>query len=484
MSDTGGRSASEEKARGRPRLEGSRVAVIGIGASGEAAARLASTRGAAVYASDVSAGDAQIAAAERLRSEGIDAEAGRHDMERILGCELAVVSPGIPPSAQVRREMREADLRTVTEAELAYWYLESRLVGITGTNGKTTTTALCGHLLREAGVDATTGGNIGRPLSEIALREEQPDWVVVELSSFQLADIEQLRTDVGIFLNLAPDHLDRYRDVEQYYSDKKRIFENATGDSRWVLNADDPDVLDLARNVRGEVHHVSVEEAVERGAYLGGDGSLRLRLPEREERWVQVDELQLIGLHNVQNALSAALAAALVGCGREELVRGLKSFEPLPHRLQLVGEYGGVRWVNDSKATNVSATSVALRSFDEPVVLLLGGRHKGQDYGDLVEDFDRVRGVIAFGEAAPQIVGELEDGPAAIQVASGLENVVDRAAGMAESGDVVLFSPACSSYDMFPSYEVRGERFMELVRGRVDGPSAGGGASGGGEAGG
>ena len=468
MNDTGDETTSGEHARSRPRLEGSRVAVIGIGASGEAAAKLAAARGAAVYASDVSAGEAQRAAAERLQAGGIDAEAGQHDIDRILACELAVVSPGVPPSAQVRREMRDADLRTVTEAELAYWYLDSSLVGITGTNGKTTTTALCGHLLREAGVDAVTGGNIGRPLSEIALLDDQPDWVVVELSSFQLADIESLRPDVGVFLNLAPDHLDRYRDVDQYYSDKQRIFENATEESRWVLNADDRDVLDLARNVRGDVHHVSVEGPVEQGAYLGDDGALHLRLPDREERWVSdVDELHLIGLHNVQNALSAGLAAALVGCGREDLVRGLQSFEPLPHRLQLVGEYGGVRWVNDSKATNASATRVALRSFDEPVVLLLGGRHKGQDYGGLKQDFDGVRGVIAFGEAAPQIVGELRDGPAPVRVASGLENVVDRAAEMAERGDVVLFSPACSSYDMFPSYEVRGERFMELVRDRI-----------------
>lgn len=476
MSDDGDHEMTGKYGTSRPRLEGSRVAVIGIGASGEAAARLAAARGAAVYASDVAAGEAQRSAAERLRSGGIDAEVGQHDIDRILGCELAVVSPGVPPSAQVRREMREADLRTVTEAELAYWYLDSRLVGITGTNGKTTTTALCGHLLEEAGVDALTGGNIGRPLSEIALLDDQPDWVVVELSSFQLADIESLRTDVGVFLNLAPDHLDRYRDVDQYYSDKQRIFENATGDSRWVLNADDRDVLDLARNVTGVVHHVSVEGAVDRGAYLGEDGALHLRLPEREERWVSdVHQLQLIGLHNVQNALSAGLAAALVGCERDDLVDGLTSFEPLPHRLQLVGEYGGVRWVNDSKATNASATRVALRSFDEPVVLLLGGRHKGQDYGVLKRDFGGVRGVIAFGEAAPQIVGELEDGPATVRVASGLENVVDRAAEMAEQGDVVLFSPACSSYDMFPSYEVRGERFMELVRSRV---SDGGGRGG------
>ncbi len=474
MNDTEDEASSGENGTSRPRLEGSRLAVIGVGASGEAASRLAASRGAAVYASDVSAGEAQREAAERLRSEGIDAETGGHDIERILGCDLAVVSPGVPPSAQVRREMREADLRTVTEAELAYWYLDSSLVGITGTNGKTTTTALCGHLLQEAGVDARTGGNIGRPLSELALLDEQPDWVVVELSSFQLADIESLRTHIGVFLNLAPDHLDRYRDVDQYYSDKQRIFENASEESRWVLNADDRDVLDLARKVPGTAHHVSVEGPVERGAYLGDDGALHLRLPDREERWVShVDDLQLIGLHNVQNALSAGLAAALVGCGRDDLVRGLKSFAPLPHRLQLVGEYGDVRWVNDSKATNISATRVALRSFDEPVILLLGGRHKGQDYGELKQEFEGVRGVIAFGEAAPQIVGELRDGPAPVRVASGLQNVVDRAADMAERGDVVLFSPACSSYDMFPSYEVRGERFMELVRSRFSGDGGG-----------
>lgn len=460
-----GRAEGRGEGSGGALSPDARVAVIGLGASGEAASRLAAREGAKVYASDVSGGESQRSVAERLRREGVDAEAGGHDMDKILGCGLVVVSPGVPPSAEVRRRIREGEIRTVSEAEFAYWHLDARIVGITGTNGKTTTTALCGHLLQEEGLAAVTGGNIGRPLSEIALQDPQPEWVAVELSSFQLADIESFRTDVGVFLNLAPDHLDRYRDVDSYYGDKKRIFENATAESRWVLNADDPDVLDLARNVRGEVYHFSGSREVERGAFVDGRGGLRLRLNGRDERCIEVDDLQLIGRHNVENALAAGLAAALVGCGAGAIGRGLESFEPLPHRLEPLGEIGGVRWVNDSKATNVSATRVALRSFRTPIVLLLGGRHKGESYAELAAHFDdRVRAVVAFGEAAPQIVSELRDAGPPVHVENGLDSVVERAAEIAREGDVVLFSPACSSYDMFPDYEARGLAFAEAVR--------------------
>lgn len=466
--------------RDRPFEPGARVAVLGLGRSGTAAARLVHATEGRVYASDVAAGEEQERAAAELREEGIEAEAGNHDLERIRASDLVVVSPGIDPASEVRRDVREAGVKVIAEVELGYRFLASRIVAITGTNGKTTTTALCGHLLETGGLDAVTAGNIGEPLSSVALLEDQPAWVVVELSSFQLADVVQFHPSIGLLLNLAPDHLDRYRDVDRYYSDKKRLFATATEDSRWVLNQEDPDVLALAAGVTGEHVHFSVGERPERGAWLDSDGTLRLDLPDRSEAWATVEDLRLVGRHNVANALAAGLAAALAGCDGEAIGRGLSTFDALPHRLQpVLRDDRDVLWVNDSKATNVSATRVAIQAFDEPVVLVLGGRGKGEDFERLVPAVkDRVRALVAFGEAAPQIVAALGDEVPETRTETGMTGVASCAASLARRGDVVLFSPACSSYDMFPNYEVRGNAFVRAVQGLSGEDASGEGASG------
>lgn len=457
------------KGEGRLFETGDRVAVLGLGVSGTAAARLIAELGGDVYASDAFAGPKQERAAEALRSEGVDAETGRHDLERILASDLVVTSPGIDPSTEVRRAVREAGLRTVAEIEVAFRELRSRVIGITGTNGKTTSTALCGHLLESAGIDSMTAGNIGLPLSEIARREHHPDWVVVELSSFQLADLESFAPDIGVLLNLAPDHLDRYASVDRYYEDKSRLFANATEDSRWVVNLDDPRVMEMVRHVPGARHGASLEPHDEEGAFLDGEGWLCQRLGGEVARWTRVDTLQLLGLHNVMNALLAGTAAALAGSPPGRIGEGLREFRGLPHRLQPVGEFEGVLWVNDSKATNVSATRVALGAFRRPVIALLGGRHKGEPYGSLLPLLEEhARAVVAFGEAAPRIVRELGDA-VPLHVASGIEQVAREAKERAEPGDVVLFSPACSSYDMFPNYEERGRAFERAVRDLYEG---------------
>ena len=443
--------------------KGDRVAVLGLGLSGTAAARLLHALGADVYASDAVAGPRQLESAEALRGEGIDAEAGGHDLDRILESRLVVTSPGIDPSTEVRRAIDEARIRTVAEIELAFRHLTSRVIGITGTNGKTTTTALCGHLLESAGLAAVTAGNIGRPLADVAMRERHPDWVVVELSSFQLADVETFRPTIGVLLNLAPDHLDRYANLDRYFEDKARLFANADDDSRWVLNGDDPRVVELARNVPGERYLATLERLEGEGATLE-DGWLVQRLGGATERWLAASDLQLVGGHNVMNSLLAGLAAALAGCDAEGIGNALATFRGLPHRLQPVGEFADVLWINDSKGTNVSATRVALGAFERPLVVLLGGRHKGEPYTSLLADLEeRARAVIAFGEAAPIIVRELGE-RVPLQVAGGLEEAVRLADALAEPGDVVLFSPACSSYDMFPNYEERGRDFARRVR--------------------
>ncbi len=454
--------------REMPFRPGARVSVLGLGVSGTAAARLAARRGADVYASDAFAGVEQDAAAEELRAEGIDAETGQHDMDKILASDLVVVSPGISPFSEVRQQISAAGIRTIAEVELAYGALSSRVIGITGTNGKTTTTQLAADVLQSSGTSAVAGGNIGRPLSWTAIEEKQPDWVVVELSSFQLADLETFQMEIGVMLNLAPDHLDRYRDLQAYYADKQRLFSAGTPDASWILNADDDAVLDLAAgSVGGPRYEFSVRDEVELGAWLGADGVMRARLGEGEvEDWLSVDDFPLLGMHNVANALAAALAARLAGCPPAAVGEGLRRGRGLPHRLEPVDEFGGVLWINDSKATNVAAATAAVQAFDRPIVLMLGGRHKGEPYTSIARSAeDRLRAVIAFGEAAPRIVAELEHATPEIIVENGMDAAVRAAGRQARPGDVVLFSPACSSFDMYPNFEVRGEAFVRAVRG-------------------
>lgn len=445
---------------------GATVSVLGLGVSGTAAARLATARGAIVYASDAFAGVEQKAAADSLAADGISAEAGQHDMDRILHSDLVVVSPGISPFSEVRQEISAAGIRTIAEVELAYGALRSRVIGITGTNGKTTTTKLAANMLRESGTSAVAGGNIGEPLSWTAIEPEQPDWVVVELSSFQLADLEHFQVDIGALLNLAPDHLDRYRDLQAYYGDKQKLFATGDSDTAWVLNADDPSVLDLADSVSDRALMFSLDGSVGRGAWLSDEGMLVGNIDGSEEIWMPSSDLPLVGSHNVANALAAAIVARLAGCPADAVGPSLRMDCDLPHRLEPVEQTGGVLWVNDSKATNVAAATAAVRSYDRPIIMILGGRHKGEPYASIAKAGQgRLKAIVAFGEAAPKIVAEMENSTPFIAVENGMDAAVRAAARHAEPGDVVLFSPACSSFDMYPNYEARGEAFVRSVRG-------------------
>ena len=457
-------------------MRGRRVAILGLARSGRAAAELALAVGDRVFASD--AGDsAEVRdAAEAVRRAGGEAEVGGHTVERLAECDLLVVSPGIPPTAPVFRDPRIERLPRISELEYAFQHLRSPVIAVTGTNGKSTTAALTGHLLQAAGLDAPVAGNIGLALSAVALREAAPDWVVVEVSSFQLADIESFAPRIGVVTNVSPDHLDRYPSVEAYYADKARLFANATPESRWVLNGEDPEVLRLVGGAPGRRYLFRVRTAPaagEYGGFVSGDGDLVLRLEEGEAALVRVDELRLLGEHNRANALAAALAAVLAGAGLDAVREGLRTFTGLEHRLQVVAEKGGVLWVNDSKATNVASTRVALRSMTRPTVLLLGGRHKGEPYSRLLPELtERVKVVVAYGEAAPIVEADLRRRVWVERVDGPFEAVVARAAELAAPGDAVLLSPACASYDMFANYEERGRRFIELVEAMPGGRDA------------
>ena len=453
-------------------LRGERIGVLGLARSGRAAARLALARGASVYASDAGDGAAAREAAEDLRGLGAEVETGGHDLERLAGCDRIVLSPGIPPDAPVLQDPKVRGVPVVPELEFAAEQIEAPLIVITGTNGKTTTTALTEHLLRAGGVRVEAGGNIGRALSEVALLSPAPEVVVVEASSFQLGGVRALKVAVGVVTNLAPDHLDRYPSVEAYYADKARLFSGATGSSRWVLNGDDAGVLALAEGVPGRRYLFRVAGplgAAEEGAFLDDSRTLTLRLDGGDEPLARADELSLLGAHNVSNALAAALAARLAGAAVEGIRRGLRDLRALEHRLEPVAEVNGVLWINDSKATNLASTRVAVRAMTRSTLLLLGGRHKGESYQALLPDLisGPVREIIAYGEAAPIIERDLGSHLPVVRVDGSFAEVMDVAAGRAHSGEAVMLSPACSSYDMFSDFEERGGRFRALVAGRA-----------------
>jgi UDP-N-acetylmuramoylalanine--D-glutamate ligase len=333
-----------------------------------------------------------------------------------------------------------------------------RAIAVTGTNGKTTTTALVAHLLRTAGLAAEAGGNIGRPLADIALSGEHYQWLAVEVSSFQLHDSPHFAPQVGILTNLAPDHLDRYPSIDAYYADKRLLFRNARPESVWVLNGDDHAVLELARGAAGAQRRFSL-----RGPADAWYDAASRRLLLGNAPLLARDDLALLGDHNVANALAAALAVRETGAAPGQIAAGLRSFRALPHRLEPVADTGGVQWINDSKATNIASTVVAIEAMTRPFVLLLGGRHKGEPYtrlGPLLKD--KCRLVIAYGEAGPLVEKDLL-GAVPLERGTTFADVMARARRAARSGDVVLLSPACSSYDMFKNYEERGATFRRLA---------------------
>jgi UDP-N-acetylmuramoylalanine--D-glutamate ligase len=443
------------------------VAVIGLGASGEAVAALLARDGRRVYASDASQGAEVQQVASRLAALGVAVDTGRHDLDRISRAAQVVASPGVPPRSPPLAAALAARVPIVSEIEIALNHLEGlRYIAVTGTNGKTTTTALVGHLLRALGYDAVDAGNIGLPLSAVALQDRRPDWVALELSSFQLHDTPSVNPTVGVLTNLSPDHLDRYPTADAYYADKARLFMNAHPGSMTVDNADDPLAHAMAASVPGQHFAFSV---------AGRDAAAQFvrtadRLDLFELPLLARSAYPLLGDHNVANALAAALAVAVADSGhrtsgaRASIADALRTFHALPHRLQQVGEYGGVQWIDDSKATNVSSAKVALESMVRPTIALLGGRHKGEPYTALATPLERIgKVVLAYGEAAPIIEQDLRGRVPIERMGSDFEAVVARARACAAPGDVVLLAPACSSFDMFKNYGERGAVFARLA---------------------
>lgn len=454
------------------------VAVIGLGASGQAVARLLRRHGHAVYASDAGSTEKTASAAASLAALGAAVDTGTHDLDRIARAALVVASPGVPPTAAPLVAATAAGVPVVGELDIALRAMPKlKYVAVTGTNGKTTTTAIIGHLLRALGHDAPDAGNIGTPLATYAAADAPPPWAALETSSFQLHDTPGINPTVGVITNLSPDHLDRYPDIGTYYADKARMFANAHAQSLWVLNADDAEVLRLHERLErgtplaGRVLMFSLHEHRGADAFLRADGTLDVLGAPLMTRAA----FPLVGDHNVANALAAVLAVMVADPahrspkGRKTIAAALQTFHALPHRLEPVGDFAGVRWINDSKATNVASTQVALEGMRQPTVVLLGGRHKGDPYTSLIPALKRcARLVIAYGEAAPLIEADLGTAVPFARGGSSFVEVVAQARAAAQPGDVVLLSPACSSYDMFANYDERGATFRRLAAAGAD----------------
>jgi len=441
---------------------GRETAVVGLGRSGVAAGLLLRAHGVMVYASELATTPSVHGWAATLRAAGAEVEIGGHDDRRVAKAATAVVAPGVPPSAPTIQAALAAGVPVLAEVDLGFTALpRTKFVAITGTNGKTTTTSLTAHLMREIGfADALAAGNIGLPLCDVARRPEQPSWVALELSSFQLHDCPHLTPAIGALLNLAPNHLDRYATLEEYYADKALLFQNADASSITISNLDDEAVQAMVATVPGR--HLRFSVLREADAWFDREGGW---LMLGRERLLARHELMLLGDHNVLNALTAALVARELGGRSDRIAAGLRSFRAIEHRVEPVRELDGVLWINDSKSTNVTSTAVAIAALDRPFVLLLGGRHKGEPYTRLADVMgDRCRAVVAYGESGDIVERDLT-GRVKVVRAGAFEDVLATARSLARPGDAVLLSPACSSYDMFDNYEQRGARFRALVEG-------------------
>lgn len=447
---------------------GETVLVIGLGRSGLASIEVLREFGVTLYATDEKPSEElheTIATVQSFGAQFVDPDAIEGPLERV---NYAVLSPGVPPTSPLVRRIDRANVPIVGEVELAYRLCRAPMIAVTGTKGKSTTTALIGHLLRGCGLEVRVGGNIGNPLIR-EVREVGPDgWIVAEVSSFQLETIRAFKPRVAVLLNLSPDHLDRYHSMEEYAEAKYRICANQSLTDWFVGNLDDPAVRSLGwrhgeARVQARQLWFSLDDD-EATIYLRGD-VLTYAPVAGDPRPISIiarDEIPLRGDHNVQNAMAALLSALAIGCPPESLRRAIVSFQPMSHRLETVAVIDEVEYVDDSKSTNPASVSAALRAYDRPIVLIAGGRAKGCTFDALAQEIrDRTKAVIAIGEASQEILAAVAGMPAG--KAFSMEDAVQQARRFAAAGDVVLLSPGCASFDMFASADDRGERFAAAV---------------------
>ncbi|MFI5251553.1 MAG: UDP-N-acetylmuramoyl-L-alanine--D-glutamate ligase [Bacteroidota bacterium] len=446
-------------------VNGKKITIIGAARSGVAAAELLQSHGAKVFVTDNAVEEKLSPQIKRLASLGIGFETGGHT-PRMYDADLIVISPGVPSNTPAVREAEKNGKRIVSELEIASWFCNSPIIGITGTNGKTTTTSLIGRLLHDAKRKHVVAGNIGNAFSGVIPEMDTETIAVLEVSSFQLDYIESFHPKVSVFLNLTPDHLDRYNGlVENYIAAKCRIFENQSMNDYLIYNYDDDDVRENVRRMASL--HVrtlgfGIDQQFKEGAFVE-DNKLVTLIGGKRSEIIDTEAISIKGIHNLYNAMASALTAQVMGVQVPSIRATLNNFKAPPHRLEFVREYKGVKYINDSKATNVSSVWYALQAYSEPIILLLGGRDKGNDYSklyDLVRK--KVKAVVAIGESANIVVDEFKDKTKVVRVQS-MNEAVDAASSLAAPGDIVMLSPACASFDWFKNYEHRGDVFKQLV---------------------
>ena len=445
-------------------LKGKKVLVVGLGKSGLAAALFLRRRGAQVTVSDIRSAEALAKEIPALIEEGIMVETGGHGLLTFRRQDLIVVSPGVPLNTPELAQVKSFGLPVIGELELAARFIKGRMLAITGSNGKTTTTALVGEILAKAGLPTLVGGNIGVPV--VALIDESTDetWSVIEVSSFQLETTDEFHPAIAVILNITPDHMDRHGSFENYALAKERIFAAQNERDCLVLNADNARAAEAASRSAATVYWFSVEHPVAQGAWLEQGNVVYRPAPDAATEVVMpLRGIPLKGSHNVENVLAAVTAARLAGAPAGAVRQAIESFQAVEHRLEYVATHNGVDFYNDSKATNVDATAKAIAAFDSGIHLILGGKDKGSDYTQLATLLRaRVRTVYTIGAAAAKIESQLR-GVVSIESCETLDNAVVAAASAARPGEVVLLAPACSSFDQFESYEHRGRAFKKLV---------------------
>jgi UDP-N-acetylmuramoylalanine--D-glutamate ligase len=440
-------------------VAGQKVVVVGAGRSGLAAVDLLQSRGASVGLVD---SNPTVAGADALRARGVDVVTGPHPDAVLGGADLIVLSPGVPRDEPSVARARARGVPVIGEVELAYRWLRGRVIAVTGTKGKSTTTTLTARMLAEGGFDATAGGNLGVALSSLVDRSTPDSIHVVEVSSFQLETIDTFHPWISVFVNLSPDHLDRHGSFDEYRAAKAGVFRNQTSADWAVINADDPAVLELARSARARRFDFALEAPIDDGVTVE-TGFVVERRGGITRRVMPVDAVQLPGRHLLADVLAATAASLLAGVEPGAVDRAVRSFHGLEHALERVATFGGVTFVNDSKATNVVSARRAIESFERGVVPILGGRYKGGDFRDLRDVIAaRASGLVLIGEAADRIEQALGGLVPTVRAAS-MADAVTRAYGMAPSGGVVVLAPACSSFDMFTDYAARGRAFRSAV---------------------
>jgi UDP-N-acetylmuramoylalanine--D-glutamate ligase len=435
------------------------ISIIGMARSGIAAANFLVEKGACVTLLD---GKSKDALDDRLEQLASGVNTVFQSSQPLPDADLVILSPGVDIHSPDLNSARESGTEIISELELAYRVSETPIIAITGTNGKSTTTSLIGHLLEQGGKDVRVGGNIGVPF--ISLVQEQPrDYMVLEISSFQLEGAVQFHPHISVILNITPDHLDRHKTIEHYAELKERIADHQTPDDVLVLNHDDPWVQRVAAGKQAQKWYFSMSEPVERGCYLNGDQVL-FTDSKKEETICRISELHQAMQWQAENILPSVLVARLAGIDAASIAKTLREFKGLEHRLEWVRSLNGVDFINDSKGTNIGALEKSLNSFDRPVVLIAGGQDKGGDFQSLKPLFKKkVKHMVLIGEARPKIQAVL-NGSFGYENADDMETAVRRAYAQAQPGDVILLSPACASFDMFRDYADRGQQFKGCVQ--------------------